>query len=149
MTRIIVTTDFSDSARKAYTKAIQLASGFDSTVDLVHVLNPNIVPPVYYEQLAMPTELVKARKDLKKQLSNEIDTYFKNAVAEFHLLEGIPFKEIIQYARDTSAEMIVMSSHGHSAVNQLLFGSTVDKVVRKSTVPVLSVRDTGRKFELP
>ena len=70
-------------------------------------------------------------------------------MSEFHLLEGIPFKEIIDYGVKTNADMIIMASHGHSAINQLLFGSTVDKVVRKSTVPVLSVRDTGRSFELP
>jgi len=149
MDRIIVTTDFSLSSRVAYPKAIAIASGFDMTIDLIHVLNSNFVPPLYYQELAFPVEIEKAKSRCKTQLKKELGTYFGNTVSEFHLLEGIPFKEIIDYGVKTNADMIIMASHGHSAINQLLFGSTVDKVVRKSTVPVLSVRDTGRSFELP
>ncbi|MBT3479467.1 MAG: universal stress protein [Candidatus Marinimicrobia bacterium] len=149
MKRIVLTTDFSASARVAYEKAIMLSEGFDMKIDLIHVLNPNIVPPVYYQQLSLPNELERNRNELSDKLELEVLEYLSNCVAEYHLLEGIPFKEIINYSRENQAEMIVMSSHGHSAMNQLLFGSTVDKVVRKSPIPVLSVRDKSISFELP
>ncbi|MBC8345877.1 MAG: universal stress protein [Candidatus Marinimicrobia bacterium] len=149
MITIIVTTDFSKSARVAYTIAKTIAEKMDARIELIHVLNPNIMPPVYYQQLAVSTELGEVRLNLQKKLKKELNEYFSNYKnSGCHVLEGLPFKEIIQYAQKIEAFFIVMASHGHSAMNQLLFGSTVDKVVRKSSIPVLSVRDSDIHFEL-
>jgi nucleotide-binding universal stress UspA family protein len=49
-------------------------------------------------------------------------------------------REIIQYVRENSIDLIVMATHGRMGVSKLFFGSVVDKVVRQSPVPVMTVR---------
>jgi nucleotide-binding universal stress UspA family protein len=65
------------------------------------------------------------------------------------LKEGEPFVEIIQIAKKNSADLIVMGTHGRSGLDHILFGSTAEKVVRKSPCPVLTIRLPGRKFTMP
>jgi nucleotide-binding universal stress UspA family protein len=54
---------------------------------------------------------------------------------------GKPAPEILQAAEDTGAELIVMSSHGRSSVRKMFFGSTTERVLRETTIPVLVTPD--------
>ena len=63
--------------------------------------------------------------------------------------EGEPFVEIIRRARKDSVDLIVMGTHGRTGLDHVLFGSTAEKVVRKSPCPVLTVRLPGRRFSMP
>jgi nucleotide-binding universal stress UspA family protein len=65
------------------------------------------------------------------------------------VLPGRTFVEIIQYARRVGADLIVMGTHGRSALKQMLLGSVAEKVVRKAPCPVLTVRHPDLVFELP
>lgn len=63
--------------------------------------------------------------------------------------EGEPFVEIIKTARKESADIIVMGTHGRAGLEHVLFGSTAESVVRKSTCPVLTIRLHGKQFKMP
>jgi nucleotide-binding universal stress UspA family protein len=65
------------------------------------------------------------------------------------VLIGTPFVEIIRYATDQSIDLIVIGTHGHSALAAMLLGSVAEKVVRKAPCPVLTARDPRHKFEAP
>jgi nucleotide-binding universal stress UspA family protein len=58
------------------------------------------------------------------------------------VLVGRPADEIIRYASDIDAEMIVMATHGYSGLTHLLIGSTTEGVVRQAKCPVLTVRSS-------
>jgi nucleotide-binding universal stress UspA family protein len=62
---------------------------------------------------------------------------------------GPPFVEIVRYAREAQATMIVMSTHGRSGLTHMLMGSTTEAVVRKASCPVLSIRNPEMRFEMP
>ena len=62
---------------------------------------------------------------------------------------GSPFVEIIRYARDEHADLIVMGTHGRGAIAHMLLGSVAERVVRKAACPVLTVRHAAHDFELP
>ena len=53
---------------------------------------------------------------------------------------GSPHQEILEEAREREADLIVVATHGHSGVEQILFGSTADRIVHNATCPVLTVR---------
>ena len=56
------------------------------------------------------------------------------------LREGDPSVEILEAAKESGATMIVMGTHGRSGLAHLFLGSVAEKVVRKSPIPVLTVR---------
>ena len=54
--------------------------------------------------------------------------------------------EIIETASEIDADLIIISTHGHTGVEHLLFGSTTEKVVRKAPCPVLTIREPIKGF---
>jgi len=56
------------------------------------------------------------------------------------ILYGMPFLEIIRYAKANDVDMIVIGTNGRSGMEHVIFGSTAEKVVRKAHCPVLSVK---------
>ena len=65
------------------------------------------------------------------------------------VVRGVPFVEIIRTAKEKNADMIVIGTHGRTGIDHMLFGSTAEKVVRKSPCPVLTVRMAGKEFKMP
>ena len=61
------------------------------------------------------------------------------------VIEGNPAEQIVRYAQEHALEMVVMATHGNSAVAHWEFGSTADKVVRNSRSPVFLVRPAALK----
>ena len=56
------------------------------------------------------------------------------------LSDGSPAKEIVAYATEEGCDVVVMGTHGRTGVDRLVLGSVAERVVRSSTVPVLTVR---------
>ena len=59
---------------------------------------------------------------------------------------GKPFVEIIDTATEENIDLIIIATHGHSGVEHILFGSTAEKVVRKASCPVLTLREPIKGF---
>jgi nucleotide-binding universal stress UspA family protein len=56
------------------------------------------------------------------------------------IVEGVPFQAIIDTARDSGADLIVMGTHGRTGLTHVLMGSVAEKVVRLAPCPVLVTR---------
>ncbi len=63
------------------------------------------------------------------------------------LRHGIPFRETLRVADEIGAGLIVLGSHGKSAVREMLAGSTLENVIRLSRQAVLVVRPTQKEME--
>jgi nucleotide-binding universal stress UspA family protein len=139
--RILVPTDFSDPSNEALETAIALARGPGATLDLVHVAVEAAYP------LPPPVDVATLPLDMGKLLdrSNEGLATEERRVREAGLtcdtatLIGRPDTEIVQRARETHADLIVMGTHGRSGLAHALFGSNVDRVVQHTPCPVLIV----------
>jgi nucleotide-binding universal stress UspA family protein len=91
---------------------------------------------------------------MQKSATKEMDKWAGEAAVkvkdvEKAVVRGVPFVEIIRTAKDKNADMIVIGTHGRTGIDHMLFGSTAEKVVRKSSCPVLTVRMAGREFKMP
>jgi nucleotide-binding universal stress UspA family protein len=53
---------------------------------------------------------------------------------------GDPLRQVVEYARDESMDLIVLGAHGRSGVAHLILGSVAERVVRTAPCPVLTVR---------
>ncbi len=147
--RILVPIDFSDYSKAALKFSVEFAEKFGAELTLIYVVEPFIYPPDFsMGQIALPAvnlELDKrAEEQLGKLAAAEIGDRLKVRTV---VKSGTPFVEILDYAKTEDIDLIIISTHGHTGVEHLLFGSTTDKVVRKSPCPVLTLRDPVKGFD--
>ncbi|KAB2881281.1 universal stress protein [bacterium] len=153
---IVVPTDFSEAASHALDYALSLAKTFQAKIYLMHVFEPI----VYYSDapMGMP-DLIELEQNVRgvaeQSLQSILDKQIKEHETEFGaipvetiLAQGKPFIEIIQTAKEKNADLIVLSTHGRSALEHILLGSVTEKVVRKAHCPVLTIRSTT-VFKMP
>ena len=146
--KILVPIDFSEYSKKALHYAIPFARQFHAKILLLYVVEPTIYPADFsFGQIGMPNvenELrVKGEQELQELITNEI----KGVVpAEGLVKVGLPFVEVVSYAKEEGVELIIVATHGHTGVEHVLFGSTAEKIVRKAPCPVLVVRSDERDF---
>ena len=91
--------------------------------------------------------LVRQRLAAEKALESLLSAEWmkgKNVVRATRM--GSPFVEITTYAKEKDVDLIVLGTHGRSAIAHILLGSVAEKVVRKSPCPVLTVHPHGHQF---
>ncbi len=147
---ILVTTDFSDYSRSAFPKAISLARKFNANITILHVIQP-VITPAEYSWGVQPVELQKEHeRNCHTAMDKLVQQYFPTDITvSSQILHGIPFREIIGFGRNQKMDLLVIATHGLSGLSHIIFGSTAEKIVRKSSCPVLVVRDPAHKFEMP
>jgi len=139
---ILFATDFSESSEYAFQYAHSLAKKFNSRLLIIHIINEPVdlrgfyVPHISFEKLEEEIE-EGARKMMEKFCRTHIRDYDNY---ETFILPGIPFDEIIKKAVAESADLIILGTHGRTGLDHVLFGSTAEKVVRKSPIPVMTIR---------
>lgn len=150
--KILYPTDFSDPSLEALRYAISFAREYHAKLIVMHVVNEK----VFSEGLSLPR--IISQETAEQEMTAEAERRLRGIIpAEARegldwsmvTLRGNPFLEIIRYAHDESVDLIVIGTHGHSGVEQIFFGSTAEKVVRKAPCPVLTVGPAQRKFVLP
>lgn len=138
---ILVPVDFSACSINAVRAAIGIAAP-DGDVTLLHVVDEHFVNDAVGASLGNSDEITARMRERAEAdftaLREGLET------GEVHLEQmvvvGTPFVEILKIARDLQLPMIVMGVRGNSTpAEELLFGSTAEKVVRGSRVPVLCI----------
>ena len=143
---ILVPTDFSEQAEAARLYAFQLAGEFSSRVHLLHV----VAPPYLYD--AWGTEAATLRMvDLLGQVEESAAVQLKKLVPTkgrlagrvvAQTMTGIAVDQILAYAVEKRADLIVMGTHGRGVVGHMLLGSVAERVVHRAPVPVLLMPPT-------
>lgn len=148
--KILVPIDFSEASLISLRYSLNYAELFNAKLALIYVLEPVVYPPDFsLGQISLPSvdlEMDKrAKEELEKIAKAEIP-----ANIEYSLIikTGKPFVEIIETAKSEDIDLIIISTHGHTGVEHILFGSTAEKVVRKAPCPVLSVRKSVKGFDI-
>ena len=138
---ILVPVDFSPTSINAVRVALGIAApGGDLT--LLHVIDRDFVEDAVAAGMG-------ASEDITAKVRQQAESNFENALEgleagevdiERMIVVGVPFVEILKIARDLDLPMIVMGVRGRSSPpEELLFGSTAEKVLRGTRVPVLCV----------
>ncbi len=153
--RILFCTDFSENSHLAFTYALNLAKTYKATLFILHVKHDPSMAYSVQVNTFIPEEIVRQWEAFEqKNIDEQLTTNYlqkMNGFREYKTLlrRGAPFYEIIQAAKEESVELIVMGTHGRTGLDHILFGSTAENVVRKSPIPVLTVRLPGKKFVMP
>ncbi len=146
---ILVPIDFSVHSKNALKYAVPLAEKFNASLHLVYVVEPTIYPAdLGFGQVVLPgveEELrEKGEGELEALMRREIGKRVKASTA---VRTGNPHQEILREAEEKGVDLIVVATHGHSGVEHMLFGSTADRIVRRSKVPVLTIRPATGEAE--
>jgi len=138
---ILHPTDFSGRAGDAFQFACALARDYRARLILLHV-HPPPPPPVAGEFGFLPTEGAPDRTRLRERLS-ELRPADPRVPVEHHYREGDPATEILQTARESQCDLIVLGTHGRTGLDRLFMGSVAESVLRRATCPVLTVRSAA------
>ncbi len=152
---IIVATDFSDDARRAYSPALELASRLGVEVRLVHVVPPSRVipgPPVAGIPAAVPPALVDdaaLTEDARRRMAQEVERLAQPTSPAIHgdVINGVSSSDALSdYAEKQDAELILIGSAAKSAFGRFLGGSTSEEVLHRCARPVLVVPPSNAAF---
>ena len=135
---IVFGTDFSRAADSAFLFAYKVAKTFGCTLHLFHAYDISSVHSgKIMEQDEIEDNMMEAREKIRKMYVPRLkgfDDY------EIDIWEGIPYVEIVKFARENYADLIVMAHHTRKPSSEkALLGSTVEQVVLRATCPVASV----------
>ncbi|MCI0534682.1 MAG: universal stress protein [Verrucomicrobiales bacterium] len=144
--KILVPVDFSECSKKALQYALPFAKQFDATLTLLHVVQVN-----YYvgdfgtiDTALLETEM---RKNGENQLADlRAKEVGKDLRCETVLRSGRVVSEIVDVAKQTETDLIILSTHGHTGLKHVLLGSVAENVVRHAPCPVLIVRQQEHDF---
>lgn len=140
-TDILVPVDFSPTSLNAIRVAVGIASP-DGDLTLLHVIDNNFIDDAVAAALGKSEDITtRLREQAEANFSNALEGIETDGVNVARMIVvGAPFVEILKIARDLDLPMIVMGVRGRTTgPEELLFGSTAEKVLRGSRVPVLCV----------
>src|SRR5438045_9632016 len=133
--------DFSPCSVNALKVAVGMAAP-EGDLTLLHVIDEEFIQGAVAAGLG-------STEDIRNRLKDQAETNFSTALEgldtgqvtmEKMIVVGLPVVEVLKIARDLDLPMIVMGIRGQSTpAEELLFGSTAEKVLRGTRVPVLCV----------
>ena len=141
--RIIFATDFSEGARTALPWARQLCEKFDAELHCVTAVQELLV---YTPMMTGAPVSFPSVEDLGRQAQTQLDDFIRDELRDLgnsvtaSVLHGRPADEIVRYADEIGATMIVMATRGRGGVAHVVMGSTAEGVLRQAKCPVLTVR---------
>ncbi len=146
--KILVPIDFSEHSKKALQYAIPFAKAFQASLTLLYVVEPTVYPADFsFGQIGFPDIEAELREKGERELHTLANETIHGVVPSATIVKvGLPFVEVISYAQKEEIDLIVAATHGHTGVEHILFGSTVEKIVRKAPCPVLVVRTDEHDF---
>jgi nucleotide-binding universal stress UspA family protein len=147
--RVLVPVDFSDSARPIVEYACGIAKDRGAAVSLLHVVTtPSSAFDSPKGAVANPKVVAEFRSAAEKELDPLVALVKKAGVpVESKVLLGAPAREIVRFAKESKADLVVVGTHGRSGMRHVFLGSVAENVVRLCPCPVITLRLPGFEIE--
>jgi len=146
MRKVLVPIDLSPASTRVLEQAHVFAEKFSASIDLLHVWTP----PVLAAPEAIVTGVGTVEQPFLEWLGNsarehlaKFETQARSlgvAVAHSYCELGDPATTIVEHARGGGYDLLVLGTHGRTGLSHVLMGSVAEKVVRRATCAVLTVR---------
>ncbi len=143
--KILVTTDLSDEALKAYPFVRSLAKAYGAKIYVLTCIDTSIQlgiggsmeMPVMY----VPETIAAIKEKTIAELKDHLKTHFPDESPDYVVREGaMPVHHIItDFVRESGVDLVVIASHGRSGIRRTFMGSVAEQVLRASPKPVLVV----------
>jgi len=146
ISRVLAPVDLSDQSELVMDHAAALADAYAAPLDLLHVVEEAAYPSAYgLDPLTpdLPNVQERAREALET-LAGTLD--LRTDPVNVHVLAGNAARDIVEFASEQEADLIVMATHGRTGLERFLIGSVAEKVVRRSPCPVFTIKSFGRSL---
>ncbi|WP_123533029.1 universal stress protein [Halosimplex salinum] len=147
---VLIPTDGSPAAEAAVDHGLSVADAFDATVHAVYVIDVSALAGGTGSSVAgaggggdvatgdLLDPLVESGEDATERVAGRAREAGLDATTD--VVEGSPGSALLDYVDDSSVDFVTMGTHGHSGLDRVLLGSTTERLMRHSPVPVFSVR---------
>ena len=141
--RILFPTDFSELSKAAEKTACDLADEFGAELHVLHVLHdlfltmPQTAAALLIPPKVLEGVIVSAEEEIQN-VPPKAWTVAKKVVRVVRI--GSTYDTIVQYAKDSAIDLIVLGTHGRTGLSHALLGSVAERVVRHAACSVLTVR---------
>jgi nucleotide-binding universal stress UspA family protein len=150
---ILYATDLGKHTRPAFRMAVNLAMKYYAKILMLYVIEPLSTSAAAMVNVYFPSaeiEEIRGRsvEELHEKINERIEKFceeeldgkpFPGGKPEPYIVEGNPAATIIKTADKLNADLIVLGSHSHSTLDSLFIGSVANKVINRSSKPVLLV----------
>jgi nucleotide-binding universal stress UspA family protein len=153
--KILYATGLGPATPYVFRYALSLAQQYQAKIAIVHGMEP--LSPFAQSLVELHVSHEKsvemhrqAREKVKENIEKRLalfcekelcsDPEGRSRVCSIRVREGIPSQVILQEARETGADLIVMGSHRHTVLGDAMLGTTTHKVLHSTSLPVLVVR---------
>jgi universal stress protein A len=151
--KILVPVDFSEYSQKAVRYGVELAKDRKASLTLLHVINQRIIDAVHELSVkGYKGDFVEVMRKMvserEAELQQMVPQDWREGLTElnFEIRKGRPSEEVIKYAKEHGMDLIVVGTHGRSALASALLGSVANTVVLRAPCPVLVVRAIEHDF---
>ena len=143
---ILSMTDFSEDADYSVSIAVELAKSVNAKLTILHIIHDESQLPFYLSSIQFEA--------LNEAIVAEVEKRFKEYETKFKDLKSIQYQTKIRrgssYAQgiieieENDYDLVVLGSHGQSAIKKFFYGSTSEKIIRRSPISVLVTKKGQR-----
>lgn len=151
--KVLYATDYSEDSEIALVHAADMAQRYGAELHMFHVMNSR------HRYLHNETEET-GLKDLDwseitpeviERVTELIKNRYQDRVADvdnviWRVVPGVPFVEIVRYARENEVDLIVLGATGDSEMEGVKYGSTAENVARRAHCHVMAIRNPEKAF---
>ena len=147
--KILCPVDFFPASDAAVSYAAALAGNYEASIHLLHVITPVAVGT--YEYAIDTAEIMKSIEERSTDELKKLAAKVKEASisCEFQICVGDVYDEIKRAIEVARPEIVVMGTHGRRGVERWFMGSTTEKLLRHSPVPLITISAAGEKQAAP
>lgn len=147
MKRVLIAIDYNPVSEKVAGAGYELAQRLGAQVCLIHVIDDmgyyNTSFPTFmgYEGYTMAPDLNVAEelRNIGRDYLESAARHLNDETVTTYLGEGDTANSILDYSKEWNADLIVMGTHSHSALEKIFLGTVASKVLEKTHVPVFMV----------
>lgn len=148
MKKVLVAIDYNPISEKVVNEALKLTDSMEAEICLIHVLAdvsyygtqfPTFMGYEGYSGMGPDFEMAMEMRKIAEEFLEKAAEHVDHPNVTTHLAEGDTGQSILDYAQNWNADLIVMGTHSHSALEKLLMGTVAEKVLEKTKIPVYMV----------